>query len=795
MSFVTDLPKFDSIWGASDLSGNEELKRLVRLKDYKARYEEFKPSFMAARQDSVLKDLQVTFGGFAPTVMEGEGVVASSYVDEFNERMDEHFAAKRHAAEVELARASEPQTVELDGSTWTYVLLDGSEARIERCDSRESRVAVPSSLGGFPVVAIGDDALSNLALVEEIICPDSIVSIGGCAFRGCRKLKRLVLPRLVSAFESSWFRHCSAVEELVLPGNLEVLKPDVFDNSCLKRLFIGAGTHEIAPGAFQKSKLERVEVAADNDVLASDGKGIYSKDGVWFVALAVPCEEYEVAAGAVGLAKRCMSAFSALRRIELPDSVALIGEFSFYHCSIERFDAPAGLIQISEKAFFRAEKLAEVNFNEGLRVIQDNAFTGTALAELRLPASIYHLGHTIAGDTQVAFSGADATARIADGAKFLHLDEYGALYRSEEDGLHLVRLMDPRVEEVVCNSRTRFIDAEACAKQTSLKRVALPEGLEAIRSCAFKGCTALAEVHVPSTVRSIGDEAFLDTNLAAVNLPASLEDLGNNALVTYYAHHGEGQPSIKSVEIAPELAGRYVMLGSLLCEVKPRGLEIMLCTGQESSVRIPVEVRSIAEYAFNGIRTIDELFMTNNIYSIGVRGIAIESYVKHLHIDLVEPIEGHDCFDFYFPDTPRSIKQLALAFTTMSECDIEMLFRYYDTVVCNGMGFGKNAGGLKLHEQVRLMLERLEDPIFMSVSHKETLTRFLRNNVVDVCEALARADDRRSIDRLIDLGYITEANLTECIDRVGEVQDAAMTGYLLEIRRKRFGRVTMDFSL
>ena len=187
--------------------------------------------------------------------------------------------------------------------------------------------------------------------------------------------------------------------------------------------------------------------------------------------------------------------------------------------------------------------------------------------------------------------------------------------------------------------------------------------------------------------------------------------------------------------------------------------------------------------------------MSNNIFSIGVRGLAIESFVKHVHIDLVEPIEGHDCFDFYFPDTPRSIKQLALAFTTMTECDIEMLFRYYDTVVCNAMGFGKNAGGLKLHEQVARMLKRLEDPVFMTTGHMETLTRFLHNNVVDVCEALARADDRRSIDRLIDLGYITEDNLTECIDRIGTVQDAAMTGYLLEVKRRRFGRVTMDFSL
>ena len=67
--------------------------------------------------------------------------------------------------------------------------------------------------------------------------------------------------------------------------------------------------------------------------------------------------------------------------------------------------------------------------------------------------------------------------------------------------------------------------------------------------------------------------------------------------------------------------------------------------------------------------------------------------------------------------------------------------------------------------------------------------------VIQSPEALAKADDRRSIDRLIDLGYITCENLTACIDRIGTVKDAAMTGYLLEVKRRRFGRVSMDFEL
>ena len=795
MSFVTDLLVFKGKAGGSDFLRSAPDGEALDLGQYKDRYKDFKPSFMGGRQDIPLSELKVTFGGFQPTVLSGEGQHSSEYVDKVNDRLASYYAAKELAAQIEQARASEPRTLQTADATWTYVLLDGREVRIERCQTEAKDVVIPQSIEGLDVVAIAPDALSNLPCAEQIVCPDTVVAIGGCAFRGCSKLKKLVLPLMVDSFESSWFRHCRAVEELTLPGNLECIKPDIFDNSQLKRLVVGPGTRSVAPGAFAKSKLESVQVDSRSPYMATDGKALYSRDGSWMLALCVPCDSYEVTPGTQGLAKRCMSEMSCLQDVRLPQSIVYIGEFAFYRTSVEHFDAPESLVQISAKAFFRCTKLSSLALNEGLRVIQDSAFADTMLSQVKLPKTLFHLGSDVFAQTDVVMSGQDATVYIDEDAEYLRIDACGLLYRTQDDGVHLIGLIDPKQTTAVVANQTRFIDDEALARHTSVQLAVLPEGLERIGRAAFKGCTALAEARIPSTVSYIGDEAFLDTNLVAVNLPASLTHLGTNALVSYYAHHGEGQPSIRDVEVAPELADRYFYEGSLLCERKERGVEVMLCTGTCESVSIPMEVRSIAEYAFNGINTIEELSLSNNIFSIGVRGLAIESFVKHVHIDLVEPILDHECFDLRYPDTPRARKQLALAFTTMSECDIDMLFRYYDTVVCNAMGFGKDAGGLKLHEQVRRMLERLEDPVYMTTAHKETLTRFLHNNVIDVCEALARADDRVSIDRLIDLGYITEDNLTECIDRVGVVKDAAMTGYLLEVKRRRFGGVTMDFSL
>ena len=53
----------------------------------------------------------------------------------------------------------------------------------------------------------------------------------------------------------------------------------------------------------------------------------------------------------------------------------------------------------------------------------------------------------------------------------------------------------------------------------------------------------------------------------------------------------------------------------------------------------------------------------------------------------------------------------------------------------------------------------------------------------------------RLIDDLLDMGYVDDGNINEVIDRVGAVQDASMTGYLLEAKRERFGAEALDFDL
>ena len=93
------------------------------------------------------------------------------------------------------------------------------------------------------------------------------------------------------------------------------------------------------------------------------------------------------------------------------------------------------------------------------------------------------------------------------------------------------------------------------------------------------------------------------------------------------------------------------------------------------------------------------------------------------------------------------------------------------------------------------MIERLNDAVLLTDSNRRRYHALLANNIEEICVDIARHDDRTTIAQLADLGFVNAANLERIVAAVGRLQDAAMTAYLLELKRVRFGQRTIDFDL
>lgn len=725
-----------------------------------------------------------------------DGTASREQVLSTETRMRLRREALEKAAAIEAARMSEEREwVDSDGTVWSYVVLDAAEVRILRCRPAKVDLAVPCRIEEKPVVSLAPDSCAYLEDVETVYLPDSILSIGYSAFRECRRLRSVRFPEPLPTFDSNWLRNCISLERLELPGRLERIDASVFDSPCLKSLRIGAGANDVLPGAFQKSKLEAIEVDSENPLLTTDGKALYSFDGSILVALAVPVERYSVQAGCRAIAKKAFSHFSCLETVGLPDSIEAIGDFSFSKTSVKTFEAPKSLRSIGEKAFFNCSKLSSVRLNEGLVDVQNNAFSGTAIKELRLPASVERLGNPLAADVGLSYVGRDATFSIAEGSNHLLLDESGCLYRKTDKGLVVDRMMNPRITRYSVHPGTVAVGDDAFSGHGELEEVELPEGLAVIGRRAFKACRRLLRATCPSTLKSIGDEAFLDTALEEISLPNALEHIGLNALVTYGAHHGE-RPTLKSVAVGEENA-TYFVHENLMLERKAGGACcVVLCFGDGGAIRIPVEANEIAPYAFNGISGVKEISLSDRITTVGMRGLGIDGLVEWVHLNLVEPVDGRTSFTLHFPLTDRGAQQQMLALSVPDHVDARLIFEHYDTAIINASSFDAlSTERLALYDQATRLVERLRDPVFLTDVNRKMCERVLRTSIGDICVQAAKHDDRCLMDNLLDLGFVNGENIDEVIDRVGAVQDASMTGYLLEAKRERFGMDAFDFDL
>lgn len=738
-------------------------------------------SVRSAPEDLDLSELEVKTGQDAIAV-----------ITEVMDRQRRELAERRVREE---ERCSELRHETIDGVIWEYVVVDGTFARIVDCellDASMCELTVPSKLDGLAVLELAPGACEQLAGVERIVCADCIEAIGPSAFRSCRDLRSLVLPRMTASFDSSWVNQCRNLVELTLPGMLERVGLEVLSVNGLKRLTIGMGTRAVEPGAFVNSALEEIRLDDHNPFLATDCISIFERAcpdgddaGLRLAAVAVPVEEYEVPARCVEIGAKAFACCPELRKVTFAGGVQSIGAHAFSRTRLRKFMAPPSLRRIEKRAFFRCRELESVTLSEGLVEIGEEAFAESGITELHVPASVRQLACDCVARTGVR-------CVIEDGGT-LRLDEHGVLYANGTQVL--VGAMDPELVQYAVASGCEIVCGHAFANMPRLQQVTLPEGLVEIGDAAFRGCRNLRRVRFPETLHFIGDEAFFDTALEGIYLPADFEHLGKLALVTAGVRDISGGPSLVNVHVNPNCE-RFYHTGGLLCERMDNGASrVVLYDESRPDVAIPREVDTLAPFAFGNATKLSSLTIGTNVWHIQDRALNVNCLIEHIHVDFAEPIQEHDCIDLHFPVTFRSLNEIVRGFNSMTYFNAEALLARYDACVINMHDYdAKSMAPIDLYGQLIRIIERLRDPLFLIENTRRMYGQILRDNLVEMCVAAARHDDRASVDALVELGYLDRETLLPVIEAVTKLQDAAMTGYLLELQRRLAGR-GVDFDL
>ena len=397
--------------------------------------------------------------------------------------------------------------------------------------------------------------------LRSVTVPASVEKIAPNAFEGCTKLQTVTFSEGLKEIGDNAFNGC-VLRTLDLPDSLEVIGCDPFGNARerVTTLILPENLKSVGNNAF--SGFDKVTSLTLPDGLEKIGE--YAFSGVQMTELVIPDSVTEIGVGAF---EEC----TALAAITLSNGTARIEAATFRRCPITELEIPEGVEYIGENAFY-AQNITSITFPGTVKHIGDGAFTGAQIEELYIPGDIDYLsgfggceklksvtvngtiGEIGAQAFQGAYSGITYNYNSSVLSSFTHKGVgkigyrafYGCKCLSAFDFTGLTELTpDPYgynrseafaesgLTEVTIPSSIKTVPNNAFVS-CRLEKVVLEEGVEEIGYGAFSKNCCLRSITLPDSLYKVGDVAFAFCPCGDVYLSDNLDEIGKGAFATSY---------------------------------------------------------------------------------------------------------------------------------------------------------------------------------------------------------------------------------------------------------------------
>ena len=255
---------------------------------------------------------------------------------------------------------------------------------------------------------------------------------------------------------------------------------------------------------------------------------------------------------------------STLITCVIPDSVTEIGGGLFYNCKeLTNVKLSKNINAISQGMFNKCEALRTLIIPDGVKTIEDSAFSFSGIEELVLPDSITEIKNSAFYSCTCLIS-----IKLPSSLKVIH----------------------PQV----------FENCEI------LPSLVFPEGLEEIGSNVFTNCYGLSNVQFPSTLKKIGNNNFscryheylgVSNSISTLEFPSEMEEF--NVTFEYLAH-------LKSVRLPNTLEE----ISNNLFNNRP------LCKDTLEEINFPESLKIIDSHAFTNFSKLNNIIIPDSITSL-----------------------------------------------------------------------------------------------------------------------------------------------------------------------------------
>lgn len=526
------------------------------------------------------------------------------------------------------------------------------------------------------VTSIGQEAFANCYLLNSIELPDSLTTIGTGAFRNCESIKRLSLKNTgVVDISSYLFAGCRSLVDLEFGSEINSVGEHAFDN-CKVALIQFEGAYYLGPEENPYKWLVKVD-KTETEVIVNDDceiimesafakcKALKSltipnsitsigqilKNNTTLEYLSVPflgdgnsypylnyffgstytaynyapisLKTVQITGNLTKLPKDAFKNNSYVQTVILPDSITEIGESAFYGSGVKTIDlknvevigtsafatsdiqsfiATNKLTSLGSSAFYNCSKLTSVNMTN---------ISNTCTIGQELFASCKALTSVILGNAKNVsykmFENCSALAEISIPSTISSIGQY-AFHNAGLTSIDLSQMVDGA-----------SVYDYAFYNCTSLTEAILPN-VTLISSHLFYDCTSLEVCEIPTSVEEIQANAFDNTRLRSVTLPAginkqigslafgnnpNLETVTINCTSTNYGYSGmfSGSNKIKTVIFGE---GVTVAADSIF-----QGRSLL------TSVTFPQTLTKIGASTFSGCSSLTSVTIPENVTSIG----------------------------------------------------------------------------------------------------------------------------------------------------------------------------------
>ena len=370
--------------------------------------------------------------------------------------------------------ASATDTKKLTYGDLTYKIVDDDHIEITACTNTAETIEIPSEIDDLPVTVIAATAFFRTN-VTAVTIPDSITTIGGGAFWHCQKLTTVNIPSSVTSIENHAFADCPLLAELDIPETVT---------------YIGANAFELT--AWIEAKKEENPFVIVNGVVLDASKVI---DNI--------------------LDERNSAKEKEQARQE-EEGIILIHTND--HEEVEPFtiEFPEGITGIGESVFedFKhAIYVEEIIIPEGVTTIGKDAFSlCQECYRIVLPSTVMEVGDK-------AF---DTTPWLSKHPKTMGMFIVNGLLINADEAEGDVEI--PDTVKTICGYAFKANEA--------ITSVTIHDGCTAIGKQAFKKCTNLKSVTLPNTLEIVQEEAFCESALESLTIPAGVKEVAYRSFIT-----------------------------------------------------------------------------------------------------------------------------------------------------------------------------------------------------------------------------------------------------------------------